>query len=486
MKLPSLALALLAGLPGPSPADDARGLLRINTTIQTFDTAQPWELDPPRQRRGLGALLPGKRIITTGEMAANSTYIELESADGIHTTPGKVLAIDYEANLALLAPESDPAGTWLDTIGELEVNGPVNTGDEVQIWQLEENGDAINTTGTVRSVDLISTFVPGHYFLAYEVKASLQSASSSYTVPVTREGKLLGVLTSYDSKDQISDIIAPEIISAFLEDVEDGVYNGFPSLGIASILTEDPPFRQWLGLDAYEGGLYISRVLPESAAAKCGLKEGDVLLAVGDQFIDRRGYYVHPRYGRLFWSHLIRGSRMVGETLSLLIHRDGEERRLEAALERAVEPLIPAHMHDRPPPYLVKGGLVFQELSRQYFEAFGKEWQQRAPLNLLDALHNPEDYEEGRRRLVFLSRVIPTPATIGYDDVSNQIISEVNGRKVEDMASLAAAFRQPVDGLHTIRIDDVPYVLYLDPRLSDFVDGKLLEAGLPSLQRLGD
>ena len=54
------------------------------------------------------------------------------------------------------------------------------------------------------------------------------------------------------------------------------------------------------------------------------------------------------------------------------------------------------------------------------------------------------------------------------------------------MASLAAAFRQPVDGLHTIRIDDDPYVLYLDPRLSDFVDGKLLEAGLPSLQRLGD
>ena len=33
---------------------------------------------------------------------------------------------------------------------------------------------------------------------------------------------------------------------------------------------------------------------------------------------------------------------------------------------------------------------------------------QRLPLNLLDALRSPEDYEEGRNRLVFLSRVVAT------------------------------------------------------------------------------
>jgi S1-C subfamily serine protease len=180
----------------------------------------------------------------------------------------------------------------------------------------------------------------------------------------------------------------------------------------------------------------------------------------------------------------VRGSRKVGERLSLVILREGKEQTLEAVLRRPPPKLIPSHMYDKAPPFLIKGGLVFQELTRSYLEAFGKEWQSRAPLNLLDALNNPEDYEEGRDRLVFLSRVIRTPATIGYDRVANLIVTEANGQKITDMNSLVTALKDPKDGLHSIRIDDIPYVLYLDPQLSDSVDKTLLERGLPSLQRL--
>jgi hypothetical protein len=360
----------------------------------------------------------------------------------------------------------------------------VGIGAEVDIWQLEDNGDAVRTVGTVRSVDLLSTFASGHYFLSYEVKASMQSATSSYTLPITLNGNLLGILTSYNSKDQISDVVAPEIVKIFLDDVKDGNYEGFPSLGIATVLTEDPNFRKWLGLKDEQGGLYVSRVLPGSGADESGLKKGDVILTVDGHPIDRRGYYKDKSYGRLFWSHLVRGSRKVGERLSLVILREGKEQTLEAVLRRPPPKLIPSHMYDKAPPFLIKGGLVFQELTRSYLEAFGKEWQSRAPLNLLDALNNPEDYEEGRDRLVFLSRVIRTPATIGYDRVANLIVTEANGQKITDMNSLVTALKDPKDGLHSIRIDDIPYVLYLDPQLSDSVDKTLLERGLPSLQRL--
>ena len=180
----------------------------------------------------------------------------------------------------------------------------------------------------------------------------------------------------------------------------------------------------------------------------------------------------------------MRGIPRIGDAVPLVVLRDGKEEELSATLARAVDPLIPNHIHDHAPSYLIKGGLVFQELSRPYLEAFGKEWQSRAPLNLLDALTAPEDYEEGRRRLVFLSRVVPTPATIGYDTVANQIVSEVNGKPIKDMASLVRAFADPVDGLHEIRIDDVPYVLYLEPRLSEMVDQRLLQSGLPLLERI--
>jgi hypothetical protein len=174
----------------------------------------------------------------------------------------------------------------------------------------------------------------------------------------------------------------------------------------------------------------------------------------------------------------------VGDKLTLLIMRDGKEQTIEAVLRRPPPSLIPSHMYDKAPPYLIKGGLVFQELTRSYLEAYGKEWRSRAPLDLLDALNNPEDYEEGRNRLVFLSRVIRTPATIGYDRLSNLIVTEANGVKITDMKSLAAALKEPKDGLHSIRIDDIPYVLYLDPKQSDIDDKTLLRRGLPALQRL--
>ena len=108
-RFPLLCLTLLligSVLPSPVVATTkARGLLRINTTIQTHSVSQPWELNQPKRRRGLGAVLKNGSVLTTGEMAANSTYIEFESADGAHTVPAEVIAIDYEANLALLKPD---------------------------------------------------------------------------------------------------------------------------------------------------------------------------------------------------------------------------------------------------------------------------------------------------------------------------------------------------------------------------------------------
>ena len=467
-----------------APESGARGLVRINSTIQTYSPAQPWERTTPRRRRGLGAVLPDQRILTTAEMIADAIYIELESADGTRTAPATLIAIDYEANLALITPEDEATSAWVKDIKPLETNGPVKIGDQVHIWQIEDNGSAVRTIGSVRSVDLLSTFIPGNFFLSYEVKASMQSASSSYTLPVTLGGKLLGILTSYNSKDQISDVIAPEIISLFLDDVSDGTYAGFPSLGVSTVLTEDPQFRKFLGLTDAQGGLYLSRILPGSAAEEAGFEKKDVILSIDGHGIDRKGYYDDPQYGRLFWSNLIRGKKKVGDTIPVAILRKGEPLTLNATLQRPVKRLIPNHIHDQPPAYLIKGGLVFQELSKSYLSAFGKDWETRAPLNLLDALRNPEDYENERERLVFLSRVIATPATIGYDSVASLIVTEVNGQPIKDIASLVEAFKHPKDDLHTIRIGDVPYVLYLEADLADFVDKKLLESGLPELQRL--
>lgn len=466
-------------------AAESLPLLKISSTSQEYNIAQPWEKKPTRSLRGIGAIVGKNQIITTAEMAANATFIELETIDGNTSMPAKTIAIDYEANLALISV-TDPAHQELIAkMQPLEIAPSPKLDDEVKVYQVEDNGKTLITNGVIRGADVVSSFVDGHYFLTFEVKASMQGAANSFTIPVLKDGKLLGLLTSYSSEEQLLDVTAPEIINAFLKDANDGTYVGFPSLGIGISRTSDPHFRSWLKLDDSQGGLFIKQVNRNSAAKSAGVKEGDVLLAVDGHELDRKGFYKSENYGPLYWGHLVAGSKKTGETITLTLLRNGKKLTKEVTLTRQPEGIIPSHMYGKAPRYLIKGGFIFQELTKSYLQAFGKEWKTRAPIDLLDALNHPEDYEKDRNRLVILSRTIPTEATLGYERIASVIVTKVNGKDIADIPTLVEAFKTPAeDGIHTIEIDNDLKKLYLDSESASKVEANFLQQGLPSLSRV--
>ena len=99
--------------PAPAPVpqrDIKRSVVRINSTQQSWNAGQPWEKNPPGRRRALAAIVGPQQVLTTAELVADATYIELESPDGEHFAQAKVIAVDYEANLALLGPSSETEG----------------------------------------------------------------------------------------------------------------------------------------------------------------------------------------------------------------------------------------------------------------------------------------------------------------------------------------------------------------------------------------
>ncbi len=476
--------------PVPGPADLLKSVARISATQQEWNQAQPWEKVSPGHRRSLGAIVAGNRVLTTAEMAADATYIELESPDGMRLAPAKVVAVDYEANLALLGVESpEKEKSFFEGTRPLEIAARPKPGDTLDILQVEENGIPLVTTGAIQSVDVVSNFLPGQFFLTYEVKASMQSAANSFSLPVLREGKLAGVLTSYDSKDQLSDVTSTDILERFVREGADGDYAGFPSLGISTSRTDDTHFRAWLKLPEDKGGLYVSTVRVGSAAEKAGLKKGDVITAIDGHEIDRLGYFEDPHYGRLFWSHLVRGAKSSGDKVAMSVIREGQPLEIEAVLDRRDEKdqLVPAYTFGKAPAYLVKGGLVFQELTRPLLASFGDEWQSRAPLNLLDVYENPHKYESRGQRIVFLAGVIATPATVGYEPLRNLIVTKVNGKEVKDMKSLIEAFDEAGEnGMHAIEFDEEKFTVYLDEAVSTAVDEQLVQRGLAPLSRAGD
>jgi hypothetical protein len=315
----------------------------------------------------------------------------------------------------------------------------------------------------------------------------MQYRDNSYTVPLVKKDKLAALLLRFDPRTQVLDAIPAPIIAHFLKDAAGPSYRGFPSLGINFFPTRDPELRQYAG-DTTKGGVYVSDVEPGQPAAKAGLQAGDMIEAVGDNQIDENGNYVDPLYGKIGFGNLLTAKAFSGDSANLRIRRSGKALTLAVKLEHRSEKdyVIPPYDIDDPPPYYVLGGLIFQELSRQYLKEWGGNWQKDAPQDFvyLDRFQT-ELFPATNQRVVILSQVLPANTTIGYEDVSYLVVKKVNGKEVHSLGDLAEAVKSPVNGFHVIETVDDPKQLALDAA-EVATDAPELQKnyGLPALQRL--
>ncbi len=491
MRLVFLSILLLASIGAsaqPVAAKPAKQLsiVRVNVTNQPWDFLRPWGKRPPYSRRAIGAVLSGGKVIVTAEMVANATFIELESPEGGAKVPATIEVVDYEANLALL--KTDDAD-FLKAYPPLEL-APAQIGDNLAIMQLEATGTLLVTPGTLTSIEASRYPISDSPLLVYRATANLQFRDSSFTVPVARDGKLVGILMRFDTNSKNTELVPTPVIEHFLKDAAGGKYGGFPRAGMGFASTRDPMFRRYLGLngDALGGGVYVTQVLKDSPAAKAGLQEGDTILQAAGEAVDQDGNYDDPDYGKLAVSHLLSTKHFVGETVKLSIARKGERRDLDIVLDhrRPEDFVSDPFIIDRAPKFYILGGLVLQELSRQYLKEFGTDWQKRAPDDLIYLDRYQSDiYPDGSKKIVVLSRVLPSDATIGYEQLRGLVVTSVNGVPLKSLADLPGALAKAEKGLHKIEFDSDPGSIWLDAAAAEALGPVLKQSyRIPVLQRL--
>lgn len=465
----------------PSPVEAVRGgartavseaiirsnsLLKVNVTYQSFSPHIPWQKESPGARRGLGVVLKGNEILVTAQMVADSTYIELEQPESGQKLTAKVKAVDYEANVAVLVAENaERAKAFFAEVKPMELDTGARIGDGLSVWQIGPAGDLIVTPLRVSKVETAEYIVDGSVFLVYEGNGIVRTEGNSFTLPVVKGGKLAGLLLRYDSKNQVTTVLPAPIIDHFLKDTADGQYEGFPNLGVEFQMTLDGQFRDFLKMKEGDTGMYVSEVMKGMTGDKLGLKKGDIITSVNGFGIDSRGNYRDPQYGTLSVSHVVRGRAFVGDALKVKVMREGKEVVLEGKLARKnpAEMIVSPYRFDRGPNYVLAGGLLFQELSKAYLEGFGRERQTGPVLRLARLAKNPEDFEKrGCKKIIFLSAVLPTPSAQGYERMGGQIVEEVNGVVIKDLTTLDEAFKKPVNGMHTIRLGEFPYLIHID------------------------
>lgn len=451
-----------------SAATAPNTLVRVTVTSQAYTFHRPWQQRRPITQTAIGVIVPGNRVLVTAMLVANHRYIELESVQTQKKVHAEVAVVDYEADLALLKP-LDPS--FLEGHRPMTLSASVASGERLTIWQVKPDGDVVPSTSRVTSVEL-SAYTQNNFFLTYRLNGSLQYAFNNQTLPVVMGNQLAGLVLRYDAGGQTIDVISTPVIQHFLKDAQNDPYQGFPKAGFHFGPTMDPQLRRYIGIGKDLSGIYVQKVIKGGPADTAGLQAGDVIIRMGEYGISNTGQYQHPLYGKTSLIHLIRTGYYVGDAAPLQVYRQGEIIDLNVSLDhrRPDQYLVPPYIVDQAPPYLIVGGLVFQELSVSYLLEYGKDWTSRAPVHLAYYNQN-QDYLNGdqREKIVLISEVIPTPYSIGYEELNDLVVRKVNNQPIKKLDDVSKALQTPVDGFHKIEVDQNPRLLFLDPDQIDAI-----------------
>jgi S1-C subfamily serine protease len=422
-----------------------RRVVALRVTHQPFLEDRPWAKANPQLRNGSAVVVAGPALLTEAEMVRDATLIQVEKHGSGARVPARVLHVDQEIDLALLAVD-DP-GFFAD-LEPASIASSVPTEGVVRTlrWQNRSLEDA---NGRVTRVE-VSRSPYGSVQHAFLV-VTTDLFGGGWSEPVFLDGRLIGLTAAQSAK--LASIVPAEILRRYVAEATLPEYPGFASLGIAWQPNQGSTLARYLGLRGPPRGVVIRQV-PWGSSGCSVLEPGDVLLALDGHAIDSTGNYRHPRYGQIGLENLVAEGRRPGDRVRARVLRAEREQEVWIPLRRHLSTLalVPPRRDGQAPPYLVAGGLVFRELDGRYLAAFGEPWRRKAPLRLT-VLFDLEGSSQapGRRRVVILTRVLPAAYNIGYHALENLVVSEINGRPVDSIDAAAEAFEHPAGGFHRVR-----------------------------------
>lgn len=466
----------------PAAADPSNSLVDVNSTNQDYNILQPWEKESPGSNSTRGIYLGNNLVLCNGKAADAATYVELALPDGSRTVTAKVVRFDPDLHLALLTLEHEEDADFFADRTPLEVGEPLRIGDKAEFAGLIQGIKPVHAGLTVESAD-----APGMPRLNLHAERSLPDGAGT-GCPVIKDGKLVAMSQGYRAQNQMLSCINAELISRFLNQKENA---GVPMVGFSLIELKDPVFRKYLKIDDPKaGGLYVNEVEPSGAAAGAGMKEGDVLTAIDGIAIDNTGRCEHPIYGPLSATCLLSSYKPVGETLKLSLLRDGQPVEITLPLNRdaAEKSLVREMQPGERPRYIMWGGLLFQPVTDDFLRAIRERAQDSLPLSLACIEDSEDEYrKEGRTELVVLSLVVPTPATLGYDNARFTLVTKVNGKDVHNFAEFAKMIDEKTpDGLVRISLNKAPYDIYLSSDAVQSSNEVIRMQAIPRLRYVGE
>ena len=449
----------------------SRSVVKIFTSCLKPNSYLPWQIGAQYNGGGSGSIIAGRRILTNAHVVSNQVYIQVQKAGDSRRYTANVEHVAHDCDLALLKI-SDEAETDLFFEGTqpIELGGIPKRLDEVVAYGFPVGGNELSTTkGVVSRVEVRLYEHSNKLLLAIQISAVLNPGNSGG--PVIMDGRLVGV--AFEKMvgikvEGIGYIIPVPIIEHFLKDLEDGMYGGFPWIGILAENMESQSMRNFYGMGSDDTGVLVTKVFYGSSAWGV-LEEDDVLLAIDTVNVNNDGTVRFRENEKLDYADLIT-RRQVGENLDIRVLRHGKEMSLSMRLVGWSKPLVPGPQYDVLPTYYIFAGLVFQPLSYDYINDYvmllGDPPVEFTNLYLYGEASDGHmeitkeveskaipSVSKKIKEIVILGSVLVHDINIAYHEMGNVIVRRINGKEISNMKDVIEAFRTPSGGYHFIEFN---------------------------------
>lgn len=471
-----IVLFLMAIAPHKSMAqqhDIRQSIVKIYSTQIEPDYSNPWQFDDAEQSSGSGFVIENNLILTNAHVVSNQTFIQVRLFGDARKHQAIIVGISHEADLALLSVSDT---SFFNNIPTLSLGDMPNLQDSVSVYGYPEGGDNLSITKGV--VSRIEHQLYAHSYkklLAMQIDAAVNAGNSGGAVIM--DGKVVGVvMQTLEDAQNTSYAVPIPIIRHVLTDLKDGKHDGFPTLSLNTQSLDSKNLKQHFGLPSEKTGVLVRKV-NDTSATNNQIEPNDILLRFDDNTIADDGTIEFRNDERTDFTYLLQ-QHQIGEPITIYILREGKTKQLtfNAAKGRSLKLL--QMQHDVSPPYFIFGGLVFSTLSMNYLCSWGEDWLVNAPLSFLNAALY-EEWHENRREIVILIKVLPHEINSGFHDLTDEIVTEVNGNHVRGLNHLISLISNGHDSLIEIKLQNEKLLIVNPEEANETHTSLLRQYGIP-------
>ena len=437
-----------------------KSVMMIRCVQQEFDSVTPWKQTAMVQGTGSGFVIEGKRILTNAHNVSNYKYVEVKKQNLPKRYPASVTYVGHDCDLAILDVFDK---TFFDDTIALQLGGIPKVNTTVQTYGFPVGGRHVSVTeGVVSRIQMgVYSHTRADSHLVVQTDAAINPGNSGG--PVLQGSKVVGVaFQGLQAAENIGYMIPTTVINHFLEDIEDGVYDGFGSVGFSFFPgLHNKSYADYLKVPPGTEGVVITKTMMHSSVENI-LRPDDVLTRIDGYDIDNDAMV--RIYGLTLHLGEVVEQKQLGQTVELEFYRDGELQKATAAVALNRPVLAYEREFDNPPDYYVFAGLTFVPVSRNFLESWGPRWLINIPFYLRYLFNNSMQLNTDRRRkkYVVLSEILPDKVNSYSGGFVNKVVESVNGVDIRQMSDLPAAFAANKDGFCVITFKGIKTSLVLD------------------------